>query len=200
MVYNTEVDKIEIKQRDKELVLKALENPENFSDIMRIFKAPLERYIQRLAYISKDETEHILQDSFIKIYENLNDFDTSLSLSSWIYRIVHNQTIDDIRKQKNKPRPFGDSDLEFAETVPDSFSTEIDLDKKIVSTHITEILNRLPPHYRSILILRFMEEKSYGEIEDILKKPPGTVATLLSRAKKAFKEESENYKLDEKIK
>jgi RNA polymerase sigma-70 factor (ECF subfamily) len=45
----------------------------------------------------------------------------------------------------------------------------------------------LDPKYKSILILRFLEEKDYGEISDILRKPPGTIATLLHRAKKEFR-------------
>ena len=199
LIYNTLVDAIQKKEQETKLVQMALENPERFADIMHLYKVPLERYIRRLAYISKDETEYILQDSFIKIYENLNDFDISLSLSSWIYRITHNQTIDHIRKQKNKAKPFGEDDLEISETIPDIFTTEINVDKEILKKHVREILNKLPPHYRSILILRFMEEKSYSEIEDILKKPPGTVATLLSRAKQAFKQESKLYKLDTKL-
>lgn len=199
LIYNSPVEAAQKKEQEKELVQKTLENPENFASIMHIYKAPLERYISRLAYISKDEIDHVLQDSFIKIYQNLNDFDTSLSLSSWIYRITHNQTIDYLRKQKNKPSLFRERELEFSETIPDIFTTEIDVDKKILSTHVTEILNALPSQYRSILILRFMEDKSYLEIEDILQKPPGTVSTLISRAKKAFKEETERYKLETKI-
>lgn len=199
LVYNIPVETAQKKEQEKELVQKTLENPENFANIMRIYKTPLERYIGRLAYISKDEIDHVLQDSFIKIYQNLNDFDTTLSLSSWIYRITHNQTIDYLRKQKNKPFLFRERELEFSETIPDIFTTEIDVDKKILSTHVAEILNSLPPPYRSILVLRFMEDKSYSEIEDILQKPPGTVSTLISRAKKAFKEEAERYKLETKI-
>ena len=46
----------------------------------------------------------------------------------------------------------------------------------------------MPEKYREVLILKFLEEKDYREISDILKKPSGTVATLINRAKKSFYE------------
>ena len=52
------------------------------------------------------------------------------------------------------------------------------------------ILNDLPKKYSDVLVLKFLEEKNYNEISDILKKPIGTVATLIHRAKKAFREEA----------
>ena len=72
---------------------------------------------------------------------------------------------------------------------------EIDLitDKQL----ITDILNSLDYKYKEILELKFLEEKDYREISDILKKPLGTIATLINRAKKQFKKEliKQNIKL-----
>ena len=52
---------------------------------------------------------------------------------------------------------------------------------------ILYILSELEPKYRSVLVLKFLEEKDYEDISDILRKPPGTIATLIHRAKKEFK-------------
>ncbi len=57
----------------------------------------------------------------------------------------------------------------------------------------------LPEKYREVLILKFFEDKSYREISDILKKPEGTVATLINRAKKKFKKVAKRYQLESEI-
>jgi len=60
---------------------------------------------------------------------------------------------------------------------------------------IREALAMLPDKYREILVLRYLEDKSYNEISDILRKPPGTVATQINRAKASFKKIVRRYKL-----
>ena len=78
---------------DLELVEKSLLDIDFFSCIFQRFEDKFIRYIQRISFVSDEEAQDILQESFIKIWTNLNGFDTSLSLSTWLYRIVHNQTI-----------------------------------------------------------------------------------------------------------
>ena len=58
----------------------------------------------------------------------------------------------------------------------------------MTAAEVQAILKSLPENYREVLVLRFVEDQSYEEISDILMKPSGTVATLLNRAKKQFKE------------
>ena len=61
---------------------------------------------------------------------------------------------------------------------------------------IKKALEALPLKYREVLILRYFEDRDYKEISDILRKPPGTVATLLNRAKSKFKKIARQYHLD----
>jgi len=58
------------------------------------------------------------------------------------------------------------------------------------------MLNKLDDKYKEVLVLKFLEEKDYKEISDILQKPLGTVATLINRAKKQFKSISEEKELN----
>jgi len=140
--------------------------------------------------MSNEESEDILQETFIKAYYNLKSFDLDLKFSSWIYRITHNQTINAHRK--NKARPQGNSvDIEdhVLENIIQDFDFVEEIDSKYLAKDIKKILDKLDEKYKEILILRFFEEKDYKEISDILKKPMGTVATLINRAKKQFKDE-----------
>jgi len=64
---------------------------------------------------------------------------------------------------------------------------------------VRKALNKLPAKYRDVLVLRFLEEKSYNEISDILRMPSGTVATLINRAKVKFKKVAQHYHLDSEV-
>ncbi|MBU4536457.1 sigma-70 family RNA polymerase sigma factor [Patescibacteria group bacterium] len=90
------------KKTDGELVSLVLENSDYFLYLVRRYEQKLTRYIARISNLDKDDIEDVLQDIFIKVYKNLNGFDTSLKFSSWIYRITHNEVISNYRKFKNK--------------------------------------------------------------------------------------------------
>lgn len=61
---------------------------------------------------------------------------------------------------------------------------------------VRKALAELPDKYREILVLRYLEDKSYDEISDILRKPPGTVATQINRAKASFKKIAGRHQLN----
>lgn len=178
------------EKTDEDLVSKTLENKENYRYLMQRYEGKLKRYIIRISGVRQEDAEDILQEVFIKTYRKLNDFDRNLKFSSWIYRIAHNETITHFRKTSRKPKTF---DLEVNEialnTLRADLDIESDLDKKNLGENMAKLINNLDNKYKEALILRYMEDKNYEEISDILKKPIGTVATLLKRAKEQFKKE-----------
>ena len=64
----------------------------------------------------------------------------------------------------------------------------MEIENRDLQREISAVLTKLKPIHREVLVLRFFEEKSYEEISDILKKPNGSVATLIYSAKKELKE------------
>jgi RNA polymerase sigma-70 factor, ECF subfamily len=192
-------DNITAKALDAELVRKSIESPDEFEHIIEKYQEPLRRYVRRIARASKDETDIILQDVFIKAYENLNDFDQDLAFSSWIYRIAHNESVDYLRRNKRggtslDDPAYDDETVTLAETIAADDDMALELDKGYLQKNVKALLDRLDPQHRAVLVLKFLEERSYEEISDILRKPPGTVATLIHRAKKEFREMAENEK------
>ncbi len=179
-----------IEKTDEELVRLSLKNPDDFLYLARRYEDKLMRYIIRISGVPKEDAEDILQEVLIKAYRNLNDFDEELKFSSWIYRITHNQVVSDWRKKKARPESAGalPEDLDLARIVS-AFDSSADIDSKLTREAINRILDAMDPKYREALVLRYFEEKDYAEISDILKKPMGTVATLVSRAKERFKTE-----------
>jgi RNA polymerase sigma-70 factor (ECF subfamily) len=135
--------------------------------------------------------EDTLQDVFISAYKNLNDFDQDLKFSSWIYRIAHNKVISHFRKITARPKTVTyEGDGQLLNILASSEDLAKELERKYTGEEVRAILKGLDEKYREVLVLKFLEDKDYKEISDILEKPMGTVATLINRAKKQFKEET----------
>jgi RNA polymerase sigma-70 factor (ECF subfamily) len=178
-----------INKTDNDLVELSKDNPDHFLCLIKRYENKLLYYIMRISKFSREDAGDILQDVFVKTYYNLNEFDKDLKFSSWIYRIAHNQTVSEIRKKVIRPTvSFEKEDIDKLE---DAFDIEKEIDNSFDRKKIDEALSKLDEKYREVLILRFLDEKEYVEIADILKKPVSTVGNLILRGKKLFKEEYE---------
>lgn len=177
---------------DEELAGLVIDNPDFYYFLMERYEAKILRYIRRISNFSKETTEDLGQEIFLKAYENINDLDENLKFSSWLYRIARNHVISFWRKNKNRKLVSSfDADENFKNMFESDEDIAKDLEKKITAEEIGKILEKMKIEYREVLVLRFLEDKDYNEISDILKKPVGTVGTLLNRAKKEFKKELE---------
>lgn len=174
---------------DNELIAKVKKDSEAFKLVMDKYELPLTRYLVRLTGWAREEVEDILQESFIKAYRNINDFDTSLKLSSWLYRIAHNQAIDTIRHLAVRPAASELPVEDLARFLPAPLNLENQELLRQEWQNARSAITRLPERYRNVLILRFLEEKDYEEIMDILKIPKGTVATLIRRGRSLLMKE-----------
>lgn len=186
------MENVEIEEKsDIELVKLSLENQDNYVFIINKYEDKITRYIRRLGNLSNEDIEDLLQDIFLKVYKNLNNFNPELKFSSWIYRIAHNETINKFKRNHSVNLDFDDIDF-LVNKMSDCIdchkeNIESDLDNKISRVKINEVLSIMDIKYKEVLVLKFIEEKDYNEISDIIKKPINTVGTLINRAKKQFK-------------
>jgi RNA polymerase sigma-70 factor (ECF subfamily) len=159
-----------IRKKDKHL----------FSEIINRYQQKLLRYA---SYLLNDDQlgADATQEGFIKAYINLNGFDTKKKFSSWIYRIVHNEAMNLINK--NKKYTMMNAEVEYDSGV----DLEDELIKKELITRTHQCLDKMPILYKEPLSLFFLDEKSYEEISDILRIPVNTVGTRISRAKSIMK-------------
>lgn len=179
-----------VEKDDNELVRLTLENPEYFYCIISRYEKIIGYYIRRISSMPKEDVEDILQDVFISVYKNLNDFDNSLKFSSWIYRIAHNKTVSAWRKIKVRPQSIlTDEDTKLFDFIASDENILRDLERKYDAQELRLALEKIGTKYKEVLVLKFLEDKDYKEISDILKKPMGTIATLINRAKKKLKDE-----------
>jgi RNA polymerase sigma-70 factor (ECF subfamily) len=181
-------------ETDESLVLKVLKEDKNtYIEIVKRYEEKLSRYIKRFIWDIDDATD-VLQNVFIKAYQNLNSFDDSLKFNSWIYRIAHNESVNYLKKNKKIGISFIDIDFVAPTLFAKEKSDEYVLDKE-KKLEIEKVLEKLDVKYREIIVLNFFEDMSYDEISDILKIPISTVGTRVRRAKEKIKTELEkiNY-------
>lgn len=186
MLSALELDKLS----DEDLVVLTLKDQDNFAYLIYRYQDKLFNYIRRLTNIRDEDIQDLLQDIFLKIYLNLNDFDNTLKFSSWVYAITHNQVISNHRKVQARAEghsiPLEDAS---ANKIIAGFNIEKEIDTNYLKANVFKVLAALNKKYREVLILKFLEEKNYQEISDIIKKPIGTVGSMMNKAKKMFKEE-----------
>ena len=167
---------------DEDLALLSITNSEAFGVLMRRYQGRLLAYIRRISGFRAEDAEDILQESYIKAYLNLRDFDKKLKFSSWLYRIVHNETISEWRKRKSRPSIILEN--EDWEKISSEEDLHGALTVKADKERLAGAIAKLPEKYREAIVLKYLEERSYEEMADILRKPVGTIGTLVNRAKK----------------
>ena len=175
-------------QDDGALVARALRDPNAYGAIVLRFEFVLKRYVRRLLGRHAQFAEDVLQDVFIKAYLNLNDYDTARPLAPWLYRIAHNEAVSFLRKRSSEPKVIDGEDGRFLlERMRDETSADGPARFDLAESGVNGALIELDPRYRDVLVLRYLEDKSYDEISDILQMPPGTVATRIRRGLQRLK-------------
>ena len=171
------------KLSDEKLVeLVRSQDKEAYADIVYRYQEKLLRYAN---YILADDqlSQDIVQTAFIKAYQNLYGFDTKKKFSSWIYRIVHNEAINTIKK--NKKTILLETD--HWHQISSNENLEDNYNQKELKEAIRKSVNKLSVKYKAPISLFYLEDRSYEEISDILKLPISTVGTRISRAKSLLK-------------
>lgn len=162
------------------------------------FAALMDRYTGKLLRYGKRllPAEHtvgdIVQDVFITVYRNIQDFDATRRFSPWIYRIAHNAFVDAIRKQAKDPFFYFDFDRLIPHPI---YEDPIDREKENEEMRVLleKGLVTLSAAYREVINLYYFEDFSYKEIADILHIPIGTVGIRLARARAALKKVLQKY-------
>ncbi len=136
-----------------------------------------------LRYTSdRDAATDILQEGFVKVFQNLSRFSFEGSVEGWIRRIIVNTAIDHFRKAS---KLFTIHDLDGVEVEDTSASNFLG---KMESDEIIKVIQKLPAGYRTVLNLYVLEEYSHKEISAMLGISEGTSKSQLARAKAHLKE------------
>lgn len=171
-------------------------NLDAFSGLNARYEAPLYRFVSRHVK-DNDQIHDIVQQVFFKLYVSLPLLRTDTSFKSWLFKVAHHYCIDYLRHWKRNPTATfsqletltDDDELSVVALLPDSnpLPDEV-VEYQELQYHLYAAINRLPSHYRSIIVLHFFGQYSFGEISRILKMPENTVRTYFNRAKRLLRE------------
>lgn len=157
-----------------------------FGILMSRYEEKLRRYGGR--FLSRPEDiGDLVQDVFIKTYENIQSFDSTMRFSPWIYRIAHNTFVNELRRKSKYGFAAFDPDviLPLVPAQETADSTALDTELK---AQIDSLIDSLSAKYREVVVLHYMEELSYQEISDILQIPVTTVGVRMTRARAKLKD------------
>ena len=169
---------------DAELVVRARSGNEE------AFRRLVEKYrpvAYRTAYgFVRDEhtARDISQEAFVRVYRSLDRFDTSRPFATWLRRITVNLAVDELRRRRRRPEAPLDVDVAARPQADPSREAELAEEKQAV----WEVLDQLPLKYRTVMVLREIEELPTEEVARIVGCPPVSVRWRLHRARKLFRE------------
>jgi RNA polymerase sigma-70 factor, ECF subfamily len=171
---------------DEELIAKFQDGDVRaYSELVNRYKNRLLNFIYRFVY-DMDKAEDILQDTFLKLYTHKNSYREIAKFSTWLYTIAGNLAKTELRKLKRR-KTYSVSDLsrndqEFVIQSPDG-STEYEAELINIEKSIQTALNLLPIDFKTIIILRDIQELSYEDISRIVDVPIGTVKSRINRGR-----------------
>jgi RNA polymerase sigma-70 factor (ECF subfamily) len=167
------------------------------------FKMLVEAYSDRVFYTvlnilqNKTDTEDAVQETFIQVFESIQQFKQESSLATWIYRIAVRKALDKIRKQKNRTRlhaiipwwmPEENKSIDAVYQNPG-----ILVEHKEKAATLFKAINELPHQQRVAFTLIKVEGMKYEEACEILQLSVKAVESLVSRARLKLKTKLENY-------
>jgi len=180
------------KVTDEELIRRFQAGDETaFEEIVNRYKNRLMNFAYRFV-LDREEAEDIVQDTFLKVYQNRYAYKEIAKFSTWIYTITANLAKTILRKRRNRKLFFfsrlgpEDKDMDFPSNEPD---TQSKIEGKFDEQTIQKAIIKLPEHFRTAIILRDIQELSYEEISNIINAPWGTVKSRINRARLKLQED-----------
>lgn len=166
-----------------------MNQPIDYTELYNNYSSQILRYLK--STFSIEDSEDLLQEIFIKVYNSLHSFRNESSVNTWIYRIATNAIIDKLKSNSYK----------FSKTQSELSSREVHYDNRhLVTTFDTQIekeemydcirqfIGELTEKNRTVFVLSQYEGLSNAEIADILQINVNSVKIRLHRAKETLKE------------
>ncbi len=151
-----------MQDQDRKLIeqlLKPATKERAFANLVNQYQRPLYAHIRRMVG-SHDDADDVLQNTFVKIWRNTENFKGDSALFTWIYRIATNEALGFIRSRNARPA------TEMREEVQESASTD-GPDGDEISRKLAAALETLPKKQRQVFDLKYFSELKYEEIAEI---------------------------------
>jgi len=179
---------------DEKLLVEQLKNSNTqetaFRHLMLLYKKQLYWHIRKIV-ISHDDTDDILQNTFIKVFKNIHSFNENSKLYSWIYRIATNEAITFI-KQKASKQHVDLSELQYK--LADNLSSDIYYSGDEIQQLLQKAIVSLPYKQQLVFNMKYFDAMKYSEISEILETSVGALKASYFHAVKKIEESLKNIK------
>lgn len=176
--------------RDFKLVRMAVTDGDQkaYAELMNHYRDSLYFMLLKMTN-NPNDADDLTIEAFGKAFKNLHQYTPDFAFSTWLFKIASNNCIDFIRKKKKNTLSINESygpaeNDELANKLP---SQTLDPEEKIIKKQkiklMREVVDKLKPHYKTLVELRYFKEYSYEEIATELDLPLGTVKAQLFRAR-----------------
>jgi RNA polymerase sigma-70 factor (ECF subfamily) len=149
----------------------------------------LRRYARGLVG-DRDRADDLVQDTLERAWSSFSMWQKRSNIRAWMFGIMHNRFIDDLRAQHSRPEDYAGDDL------PEVSQRPLQADV-LELRDLNNALQRLPTSHREVLLLVGVEELRYEEVSTVLNIPIGTVMSRLSRARARLREELQGQTVSE---
>lgn len=161
---------------------------QGFRVVVDMYKKPLYWHIRRMVY-SHTESNDLLQNAFIKVWQNLDKFRAQSSLYTWIYRITTNEVLQWLRKTKHEHSDIHSVSESLFATHGSSFGyTEGEIEQILY-----EAISTLPEKQKLVFQMRYFDEMSYHQIAEVLKTSEGALKASYHHAVKKIEKILNEY-------
>ncbi len=182
---------------DEELIARFQEGDEQaYTELVNRYRGKLMTFVYRFVN-DMEQAEDIIQDTMLKLYTHKHYYRNIAKFSTWIYTIAGNLAKTELRKRKNRKvtniSQMGpeDRDYELPSVAPE---TDEVVQSEYIEKKIQAAIQNLPLHFRTVTILRDIQELSYEEISKIVEVPLGTVKSRINRARLQLQKELKDLK------
>ncbi len=158
-----------------------------YAELMGRYRESL--YFMLLKMVNnKDDADDLTIEAFGKAFKSLHQYTPNFAFSTWLFKIATNNCIDFMRKKRvnyslDKPMDNEEGTGMSINIKADDPDPEQHIIKKEKVKMMREVVDKLKPHYKQLVEMRYFEELSYEEISKILNLPIGTVKAQLFRAR-----------------
>ncbi len=160
---------------------------QKFISVYRTYIDEIYQYVYLRTGLNQALAEDISQEIFLAVYKGLSGFKGLCSERTWVFRITKNKLNDFYRRQYSHKIELIEIDSQLAEQLDDpSQNIQEVFINKLEREKVRECLNGLLEHYKLVLILKYIDEKSIKEIAFLVGKSPKAIESILQRAKIAF--------------
>ena len=165
------------------------------------FREFVERYKKKVYFLALDmvgnpaDAEDVSQEVFLKVFRSFATFKKDAKLSSWLYRVTYNASIDHLRRKETVPEPVGDEFLESRTGEDAGFPTRAGADPamtaetRLLQARISRALEKVSPQEKAVFLLRHYDDLMLKEIASTLGLSIGSVKSYLFRAVRKLQKE-----------